>query len=73
MIPAIKDRKLNALTARMASGHRVLNYSLTDPEVAAAAAAFRDGLERSPEKRIELLKKAGIFNQSGKTAKKFGG
>ena len=73
MTTALKTRKLHTPTVRMASGLRVMNYSLTDPAVADVAAAFRLRLEQSPELRIKLLKKAGILNRSGKTSKNFGG
>ena len=58
---------------RMASGARVVNYTLADPEVAERVQALHARLTGSKEEAIGFLKKVGIINRSGKLSKNFGG
>jgi hypothetical protein len=58
---------------RMASGARVVNYTLADPEVAVRMNALHTRLTGSKEDAVGFLKKVGIINRSGKLSKNFGG
>jgi len=58
---------------RMASGARVVSYSLADPEVADRVEAMKAHLLADKATSIKFLKKVGILNRSGKLHKNFGG
>jgi hypothetical protein len=62
-----------APTVRLATGMRVISYSLADPEMAQRLAALQSRLQASPDAGTKLLKDVGILNRSGKLSKKFGG
>jgi hypothetical protein len=58
---------------RMASGARVMNYTLADPEMQPRIQALSKRLTGSKEESVKFLKKVGILNRSGKLSKNFGG
>lgn len=60
-------------TVRMASGQRVVSYTLADPEVEERVTALSDRLADSKDESVKFLKKVGILNRSGKLSRNFGG
>lgn len=62
-----------APAVRMATGKRMVSYSLADPEMTQRVEALQTRLRASPAAGTKLLKDVGILNRSGKLSKKFGG
>lgn len=73
MATAAPHKISHARVSRTASGRRVGNLSLADPEMTNRVEALKARLTGSPEDSIKFLKKVGIINRSGKLSKNFGG
>lgn len=73
MTTTIRSRSDNRPMVRSATGGRVVNYTLADPEVAVRMHALHERITGSKENAVGFLKKVGIMNRSGKTSKNFGG